>query len=167
MTIHRPRPAFFPLLLLIAAFAAAIPSAARAQAADSAIVAEASAFMDAYAHDLRTGDREAVAARYDRRGAYIMFNGRRDFAEWNALAEQYRTQWQAPVAFEWADLIYEPAGPDGVVVNGSFLWTPQAGAEPLRLSYTGLLVRQEGQLRIRLEDEAIDPPSMPPPPPTP
>lgn len=164
MPILRRSVALFSLLLLAAA---AVPSAARAQAADSGIVAEATAFMTSYAHDLRTGDRTAIAARYDRRGAYMMFNGTREFVPWDTLAAQYQAQWRAPVAFEWVDLIYEPAGADAVLVNGSFLWTPQAGAQPTRLSYTGLLVRQDGQLRIRLEDESVDPPSMPPPPPSP
>jgi hypothetical protein len=167
MPILRRTTSLTPLLLLLVALAAALPTAARAQAADSMIVAEASAFMDAYAHDLRTGDREAIAARYDRGGAYMMFNGTRDFAPWDSLAAQYRTRWRPPAAFEWVDLVYLPTGPDAVVVNGSFLWTRQPGAEPTRLSYTGLLVRQDGELRIRLEDEAVDPPSTPPPPPTP
>lgn len=41
---------------------------------------------------------------------------------------------------------------DAVVVAGRFVWTETG--QPARVqSYTGLLVRQEGQLRIRLDDE--------------
>ena len=150
-------------VILLAGCAVAAQPAARAQASDSALVAEARAFMDAYARDLGAGDREAIAARYDRRGAWFMFNGTRDFAPWDSLAAQYRTQWTPPAAFAWSDLIYEPAGPDAVVVNGYFLWTRQ-GQQPRRLSYTGLLVRQDGELRIRLEDESMDAGTPPPPP---
>lgn len=166
MPIPRRRATPLTSVLLIALAAGLAPGAARAQA-DTLIVAEARAFMDAYAHDLRTGDREAIAARYDRRGAYLMFNGSRDFAPWDSLAAQYRTRWTAPAAFEWVDLIFEPAGPDGIVVNGHFLWTPRPGAEPMRLSYTGLLVRRDGELRIRLEDESMDGRTPPAPPPAP
>jgi hypothetical protein len=160
MPVLRGSAAFLSLLLSIAA----APSAARAQAADSGIVAEASSFMTAYAHDLRTGDREAIAARYDRRGAYMMFNGEREFVPWDTLAAQYRTNWRAPAAFEWRDLVFEPAGADAVVVNGYFFWTMQPGAEPIRFRYTSLLVRRDGELRIRLEDESAAPalPAAPP-----
>lgn len=60
----------------------------------------------------------------------------------------------APAAFEWQDLAYEPAGPDAVVVVGRFLWTDTAGAAAEAYSYTALLRRQGGTLRIRVEDEA-------------
>lgn len=157
MPIRRPRTFVVPIFLLAACTSAA-PEAVPAP--DAGIVQEARAFMEAYGRDLRTGDREGIAGRYDRRGAYFVFNGRRDFAEWQALAEQYRTGWQQPAAFEWRDLIYEPAGPGAVVVNGEFLWTSAAGEEPMVFSYTALLVRQDGELRIRLEDEAMTPETL-------
>jgi hypothetical protein len=141
-----------PLVLLALA---AVPAAA--QGADSALVAEARAFMEAYGQDLAAGNREALGARYDRRGVHIMFNGQREFTGWEALRQQYLTGWQPPAAFEWRDLVYEPAGPDAVVVNGLFLWPLRPGEPPLRFRYTGLLVRQEGALRIRLEDESMIP----------
>jgi hypothetical protein len=149
-------PRRIPLLLLLV-LAAAMPAAARAQSADSAIVAEARAFMDGYARELAAADREAIAARYDRGGAYLIFDGEREFSEWSVLAERYRTRWMPPVAFEFRDLVFEPVGTAGVVVNGDFYWTVEAGRPPLRFDYTALLVRQEGELRIRLEDEAAHP----------
>jgi hypothetical protein len=152
--LRRRLPSF--AIALLAAVAAAVPARAQAEADESPVVREARAFMDAYAHDLRTADREGIAARYDRRGAYFMFSGHRQVEQWNAIRENYRTQWTAPGAFQWADLIYEPAGPDAVVVNGYFLWTRQEGGDPLRFSYTALLKRQDGVLRIRLEDESMD-----------
>jgi hypothetical protein len=161
-----PIPRRFPLslALLLAVCAAALPTLARAQAADSALVAEARAFMDAYARDLSAADRAAIAARYDRRGVYFVFDGERDIPTWEAVEQQYRTQWQPPAAFEWRDLVYEPAGPDAVMVNGWFLWTLAAGQEPMRFSYTGLLMRQDGELRIRLENEFPIRPRTPAPP---
>lgn len=151
----------FALVLLLVGCAAAPPAIVPAQPAVDALVAEARAFMAAYGNDLGTGDREALAGRYDRRGAYVMFNGIREFTPWDALAARYRTGWRPPAAFEWRDLIYEPAGPDAVVVNGHFLWALRAGEEPMRFRYTALLVRQAGALRIRLEDESIVTPPGP------
>ena len=40
---------------------------------------EARAFMDAYARDLLAGNRQAIAARYDRTGSYLLGNGRKVF----------------------------------------------------------------------------------------
>lgn len=134
---------------------AAVPAAA--QGADSMLVADARAFMDAYARDLASASREALAGRYDRRGVHIMFNGERQTVPWEALREQYATHWQPPAAFEWRDLAFEPAGPDAVVVNGHFLWTLRPGETPMRFRYTSLLLRQDGELRIRLEDESVMP----------
>jgi hypothetical protein len=151
------------LVLLLAGCAAAPPAVVAARSADDALVAEARAFMAAYGNDLGTGDREAIAGRYDRRGAYIMFNGMRELAPWDSLAAQYRTAWRPPAAFAWSELVYEPAGPDAVVVNGHFLWTLRAGEEPMRFRYTALLVRQAGALRIRLEDESMVTPPGPRP----
>lgn len=159
MRLSRPRPFAF-VLLLLAACTGAPPPPAAAPAPQEDIVADARAFMEAYGRDLAAGDREAIAGRYDRRGAYFVFNGRRDFSEWEPIRQQYLTQWQAPAAFEWRDLIYEPAGPGAIVVNGDFLWTIAAEEPPMVFSYTGLLVRQDGVLRIRLEDEAMSPATL-------
>ena len=157
MRLTRPRPFAFAFLLL-AACTGAPPTAAPAPRED--IVAEARAFMEGYARDLRTGDRAAIAARYDRRGAYFAGHGRREFEAWDAIQARYRDDWGPPAAFEWRDLEYEPAGPDAVVVTGLFTWSRAAGDEPLLLSYTGLLLRQDGELRIRLEDESMSPQSL-------
>ena len=158
MRLVRPRPLAFSLLLLVAACTAAPPGGTPAPRGD--IVAEARAFMEAYGRDLRAGDRAAIAARYDRRGAYFAGHGRSELETWAAIEARYRDDWSPPAAFEWRDLAYEPAGPDAVVVSGLFTWSRVAGDEPLLLSYTGLLLRQEGELRIRLEDESMSPQSL-------
>jgi hypothetical protein len=145
-------------VLLLAACTSAAPSGTPAPRGD--IVAEARAFMDGYAVDLRTGDRAAIAARYDRRGAYFAGHGRSELETWAQIEARYRDDWRPPAAFEWRDLAYEPAGPDAVVVTGLFTWTRAADVEPLLLSYTGLLLRQDGELRIRLEDESMSPQSL-------
>ena len=65
--------------------------------------------------------------------------------------------WGPPATFSWEDLSFEPAGPDAVVVVGRFLW------ESTRFSYSALLVRQDGVLRIRMEDESQAPSRSRPP----
>lgn len=136
----------------------------RAGAPSNATVAdEARTFMDTYARDLLAGDRTAIAARYDRTGTYFLGNGRKEFTTYDSVVAMYRgAAWNPPASFEWRDLSFEPVGPDAVVVAGQFVWGPAAGAPPMTLSYTSLLRRQEGALRIRLEDESVDPARLPP-----
>ena len=125
-----------------------------AVAQDDPVVAEARAFMDAYARDLLAGDRAAIAARYDRTGAWLVREGEKSFVAYDAIVSRYaRPAWSPPASFEWRDLSYETAGVDAVVVIGSFIWVPSAGANPIAVSYTALLERQDGELRIRVEDE--------------
>jgi hypothetical protein len=128
-----------------------------------AITNEARAFMDAYARDLLAGDRAAVGTRYDRSGAYFLGNGRKEFSPYDSVVAQYKdARWTPPSAFEWRDLSFEPVGPDAVFVAGLAAWTSASGSTPIILSYTAVLKRQDGALRIRLEDESIDPRTMPP-----
>lgn len=137
----------------------------QAQATQEApLLGEARAFMEAYGRDLRAGDREGIAARYDRRGAFMMGAGRKTLMSQADLAAVYRGErWQPPAAFEWRDLSFEPLGPDAVAVVGLFAWTRAAGGAPRIFSYTALLIRQDGTLRIRIEDEDPLPAPAPPP----
>jgi hypothetical protein len=135
------------------AAALAAQNAAYGSAAEETVI-EAEAFMAAYADDLRRGHRAAIAARYDHRGVYVMGRGRKILSSRAETAAYYAGPgWQPPAAFEWQGLEYEPIGEYAVAVVGQFLWTPAAGAAPLTYSYTALLVRQDGALRIRIEDE--------------
>lgn len=149
---------FALIMVLLAAPIAAGASAQAPQGASAAqdrLTAEATSFMAAYADELRAGDRAAIAARYDRRGAWRVGDGTAVLDGWERISAIYASnQWQPPAAFEWRDLAYEPAGPDSVIVVGRFAWTPAAGQAPLVFSYTALLIRQDGALRIRLEDES-------------
>ena len=146
------------LLPLLALGLIATPAASQPTtlAAEAPIVAEARAFMERYAEDLWQGNRAAIAARYDPTGAWHVGPGRAELESWDQINRRYRGRWAPPASFEWRNLSYEPLGPDSVLVVGGFHWWPQKKADqpPLEYSYTGLLVRRDGQLRIRLENEA-------------
>ena len=143
------------IVAILAFLLAAAPLAAQSPAAEAPIVTEARAFMASYAEALLAGDRAGISGRYDRNGAFFLGNGRKSFDTHARITAQYAgADWQPPHRFEWRDLSYEPAGTDAVVVAGQFLWTPRAGAQPMTFSYTALLHRQDGVLRIRLEDES-------------
>lgn len=145
------------IAVFLAMLAFATPLAA--EPAEPPVVAEARAFMADYARALIAGDRAGIAARYDRTGAYMLGNGRKAFGSHARIVAQYASpQWQPPHRFEWRDLSFEPAGPDAVVVAGQFAWTRRDDTEPSIYSYTALLHRQDGVLRIRLEDESSAPP---------
>jgi hypothetical protein len=117
--------------------------------------------MNAYAADLRSGARDALANRYDPRGLYLSGEGRKALLPPESVRAMYRDGWRAPKAFEWVDMSYEPLGADAILVVGRFNWEPQRGA-PVRASYTGLLVRSKGELRIRHEHESFEPPPAAP-----
>jgi len=128
------------------------------------VVDEAQAFMAGYARDLLAGDRAAIANRYDRTGTYFLGNGRKEFSPYDSVVAQYRgSSWAPPATFEWRDLTFEPAGPDAVVVAGQFFWGPNRRTAGLVMSYTALLRRQDGALRIRIENESLDPTNIPTP----
>ena len=134
--------------------------------ADSiALAARAHAFMDAYGIDLRMGERERIAERYDPYGAWLVGEGRKRFDPADSIRARYRGRWRPPASFEWKDLSFEAVGPDAVVVTGLFLWGVSAERR-ITCSYTALLVRREDLDRtplfhIRLEDESCAP--APPP----
>ena len=88
-----------------------------AQAHEEPLVAEARLFMDAYARDLIAGNRTAVSDRYDRRGAYVVVGGTAKLESHADIAAIYAgPQWSALPRFQWHDLNYVPAGPEGIVV---------------------------------------------------
>ena len=135
--------------------AAARQEGAAVAAAPEQVRDEAARFMEAYGRELLAGDRAAIARRYHRGGAWRVGHGQKSFQDWPAIEAFYAGEhWARPASFAWRDLSYEVLGPDSVVVVGLFDWGRSAGGEPLRLSYTGLLVREDGELRIRLEDES-------------
>ncbi len=115
------------------------------------------AFYDAYAEDLRAHRREAIVDRYDRRGAYLMGNGSKRFETFEQIRDVYMNKWLGPKAFAWKDLSVEPISKDAAVVVAKFEWQTASG-QTMNFSYTGVLVRQDGKWRIRVEDESAAPP---------
>ncbi len=150
------------IALALAVQPGASPAAAGAtQAAEAPIVREARAFMEKYAQVLRAGDRAGIAAMHDRRGAYLQGFGGDQHRTYAQIAARYRDDWEPPRAFAWQTLRFEPLGRDAVAVTGRFVWTPQEG-EPVTASYTAVLVRQDRQLRLRVEHESlVEPPIRP------
>ena len=132
---------------------------------EDALVAEAQAFMESYATDLREGRRDAIIARYDPRGVYFMGHGQKRQVTLDGLEAIYHgNQWRPPVSFAWRDMSYEVVGPDAVVMAGLIDWGLNAEVT-MCISYTGLLLRRDGRWMIRLEDEDAAPQRPAPRPP--
>lgn len=141
-----------PALLFTAGLAHALPP----PPPEPAIVAEARAFMAAYADDLKGGDRAAIAGRYSGSGAYMLGWNAKRFEGLAAITATYAgPNWQKPHSFSWTDLSFEPLSADSVVVVGGFLWGVDDKSAPLPMAYTALLRREAGGLKLRLEHENL------------
>jgi hypothetical protein len=139
---------------------AVLTGCASAPRSAGSLEAEAREFMEGYARELRAGDRAAIVERYDSRGAYMAGGGRQRLASIDSIRSTYHSPtWTAPARFDWRDLSYEVAGPETVLVSGRFDWTTGAG-QTLPASYTALLVRRDGRLRIRAEHEDVAPSAL-------
>jgi hypothetical protein len=110
-------------------------------------------FYEAYAEDLRQHRRDAIADRYDRRGVYLMGQGRKSLSTFEAVRTRYLNKWNGPKSFQWKDLSFEILSPEIAAVIGTFEWQTTDG-KILGFSYTGVLVKRDGQWRIRIEDES-------------
>ena len=142
-------------------FAAAVVtgcSPASSTTTTSLTEAEVSAFMRDYAADLQARNSEAVIARYDAAGVYMLGAGNKMFLPKDSIAAVYRNGWKGPEFFEWVNLSYEMVGPSAAVVAGQFRWVDIGGKDTLRFSYTSLVRNTPTGLRIRLEDESPAPP---------
>lgn len=113
-------------------------------------------FLSSYASDLRQHKRTTIADRYDRRGAYFVGQGRKVLVSHSQIKSNYEKKWQGPAMFTWKDLSVEVLSTRAAVVVGLFDWENEKG-EIETVSYTGLLVKDSGQWRIRLEDESSQP----------
>jgi ketosteroid isomerase-like protein len=121
--------------------------------ASTAAEREIREFFNSYAEDLRLHRGEAIAARYDSRGYYRMGNGTKTLVSFEDNKKRYLNNWVGPKSFEWKDLSIEVLSEDTAMVTALFDW--QIGAAESRLySYTGVLTKQAGKWRIRLEDES-------------
>lgn len=122
------------------------------------VVEEAREFMRDYAGELRAGKRAAISARYDRSGAYLLRAGTKKFVAYDSIVARYAgPSWSPPVSFEWQDLSFEALGPDAAAVVGTFTWVAAIDKPPVIASYSAVLRRQNGRLRIRVEDECAVP----------
>lgn len=110
-------------------------------------------FFDAYAAELNLGKGEAIANRYDARGYYRMGNGAKTLLSFEENKKRYVNNWTGPKNFAWKDLSVEVLSKDAAIVTALFDWQIGAG-ESRTYSYTGLLTRQSGEWRIRVEDES-------------
>lgn len=149
-------------LLLCAALAVEAQTAKAAKPSRvTATEREVLAFYDAYAEDLRQHRRAAIAERYDRRGVFFMGNGTKQWESYEATKNSYLTKWTGPKSFAWKDLTVEVLSPNAAVVLARFEWQTADG-ETLTFSYTGVVLRQADQWRIRVEDESRQPPKTSP-----
>ena len=132
-----------------------IGCANRDRAAENALSRdEIAAFMESYERDLVAHSREAIIARYDPEGVFILGDGVKEFWSADSVGAFYRTAWSGPEFFEFLNLSFEPLGSDAVVVVGQFRWKAAASPDTALFSYAGLIRRTAAGLRIRLEDES-------------
>jgi hypothetical protein len=116
-------------------------------------------FMDTYADDVTAGDRKALVNRYSRRGTIFIGGEWKEELTFDKLSSEYAKSWKPPVTFRWQGLAYEKLGEQSVMVTGGVARSDQAGAETTSHSYAVLLVKEDGELRIRMESGA--PPARP------
>lgn len=130
-------------------------SSALAQSAQANVsnIDSAKAFMVGYSDDLNNAKRDAIIKRYDPRGHYLLGNGKKNFLSHAETTATYLEKWNPPASFVWHDLSFEVAGPEAMVVTGLFDWVPASG-EKRTYSYTALLLLQNGEWKIRIEDES-------------
>ncbi len=131
----------------------AASSAAAAATPTLPIATQAKAFMDDYARDLTTGNKESIIARYHPQGVFILAEGLDDLMKPRQLGEFYRTQWQKPYAMEWKGLRFRTLSSETILIDGGFTSQPAAGKPAQYFSYIAVLIRENGKLRIRSEIE--------------
>ena len=116
---------------------------------------EVKEFYDAYADDLRQHRAEAIANRYDFRGYFRLGNGGKQLVPFEENKKRYMAGWTGPKSFEWKDLSIEVLSATSAAVVSLFEWQG-AGGDKSTFSYTALLTKQNGQWRIRVEDESVN-----------
>jgi hypothetical protein len=147
-------PQILVLLLLVSLPIGGCASAAPGVPAPVSAEEEARGFMAELEAEIHAGDLDAILHRYSRRGVYLASFGAKTFVPYAELVAGYNEGWVAPVSFELDDLSFEVVDADAVAVVGSFRlkWSDEQGFAG---TYTSLLVREDGELRIRLEAESM------------
>ena len=139
----------FALFALVLAAACAGPQAPQANNLPGSIkpdiVAEARAFMKDMADEMMRGESGSLASRYHPNGVKTFAKGVQGFKSWEEIQERFR-HWRPSTRVTWDNLVFEPTGPDSILVAGR-LRTREHGA---RNSYSliMLLKRRDGELRI-------------------
>ena len=151
------RPLTLALIFVITAGVFSAAAQSQSIASTSSTEGEVRAFYDSYAEDLHQHRREGIADRYDRRGTYLMGNGNKRLVPFDQIKERYLTKWTGPKSFSWSDLSVEVISTNVVAVMAKFEWVTAAG-QSMNFSYTGVLIKQKGEWRIRVEDESMAPP---------
>src|SRR5262245_22371394 len=120
------------------------------------VIAEAKVLLATYQEASMAGNGRALAALYHSEGAWWLGDGKKSFATPDSIAKFFAVDKPVgvgPAEWEFHDLSFEPIGSDAVVVAGRFHWRSKDGRSDT-LSYSALLVRQGGSLKIRVEDES-------------
>lgn len=137
-----------------AVFFGPLPKVACADPAATDIIDLAHFFMDTFAEDVNSGDRKALANRYSRRGTIFIGGESKEELGFDRLSREYATSWKPPATFRWQNLAFEKLGEQAILVTGGIARSDKAGSETSSQSYAVLLVKEDGELRIRMESGA-------------
>ena len=145
---------YLTICSLVGIFALAGCTSRPASRSADALVSEAHGFITEYAVELSHGNRDALVRRYDRRGAFFVGEGTKEYWPGDSISRWYRHHWPAPEFVEFRNLSYEPLGDSAVAVIGQFRWTAKQTTDTAMYAYTAILLRQNDHLVIRVEDES-------------
>ena len=113
--------------------------------------------MARYEQDLRDRNREAIIARYDPQGVFLLGDGSKAFWSRDSVASFYRSHWSGPEFFEFVNMTYDSLGPEALGVIGQFRWKAADQPDTSLFSYTAILIRRDGRLYLRIENESTGP----------
>lgn len=110
--------------------------------------------MASYEKDMQTKNRESLIARYHTNGVLMLGPGAEMVMSSKQLGDSYRTAWPGPDEFYWKGLHYRLLSHDAVLVEGAFFWKDsKMFPKGANSSYTGVLLKDRDQFKIRLELE--------------
>jgi len=131
-----------------------LPKIACADPPATDIIDLAHFFMNTFADDVVSGERKALANRYSRRGTIFIGGEWKEEISFDRLSSEYATNWKPPATFRWQGLALEKLGEQAILVTGGIARSDKPGAETTSQSYAVLLVKEDGELRIRMESGA-------------
>lgn len=115
---------------------------------------EARALFAAWSDAIRAGDGPGILRVYSRRGVRLVNKGRVDQLAIRDLEAAYLSGEVESQDFNWEDMSFEVLSPNAVVATGTMVlkWREDEG---VRGSEMVLLVREGGELRVRIEAESV------------